>query len=157
MVDRSAGADACWPWLGRRNRGGYGQIDFRRKPLGAHRVALELSLGRPLDAAECACHRCDVPGCVNPAHLFAGSIQDNNADCMTKGRHARGQQLPTAKLTDAQVDEIRCRRAAGETGTALSVAFKVSSGLVYAIEHGRRRKPYVAPSVVTVYGPVKHV
>jgi len=64
------------------------------------------------------CHRCDNPPCVNPAHLFLGTDADNRSDCVAKGRQARlpqskGEASHLAKLTAAQVAEIRHRYAAG--------------------------------------------
>lgn len=38
-------------------------------------------------------HRCDNPSCVNPNHLFLGTIKDNNDDKMRKGRHNCGRGL----------------------------------------------------------------
>lgn len=52
----------------------------------AHRVALSLSLGRPLASVEQALHHCDNPPCVRPDHLFAGVNSDNVADRVRKGR-----------------------------------------------------------------------
>lgn len=32
-------------------------------------------------------HRCDVPYCVNPEHLFLGTDKENHRDKTAKGRH----------------------------------------------------------------------
>lgn len=82
----------CWLWDGSVDRRGYGQIRVKRRGAGSLRYATHISLaldGRPVPPGMCACHRCDVPGCVNPAHLFVGTQVDNVRDCMAKGRHSK--------------------------------------------------------------------
>ena len=89
-VDKSAGPDACWPWTASRNRKGYGQLwtpDAGMVP--AHRFSLQLKLSRPVGAEMFACHMCDNPPCVNPAHLYEGTCLDNARDMVDRGRHAR--------------------------------------------------------------------
>jgi hypothetical protein len=84
--------NACWPWLGRlddRPDQGYGMFTLCTRPYRAHRIAWELSNGRELDTHTFACHRCDNPPCCNPAHLFPGTVSDNNRDTAAKGRHGR--------------------------------------------------------------------
>ncbi len=93
-VDKSAGPDGCWLWTGTRAyHGAYGQFQFHSKAAGsarAHRLSWELTYGEVLDDKVFVCHRCDVPLCVNPAHLFIGTPADNMHDCIAKGRNSRG-------------------------------------------------------------------
>lgn len=87
-VDRSGGPDACWPWTGSRNRGGYGR--FYGKV--ATRIVLEERLGRKIGMDPgtgrpmVAMHTCDNPSCVNPAHLVEGTYVENTRDMIDKGR-----------------------------------------------------------------------
>ena len=77
----------CWPWRGYRTPKGYGEFcTNNRQRVKAHRLALELRLGRSLRTDECACHTCDNPPCCNPWHLWPGSEFENKLDCIRKGR-----------------------------------------------------------------------
>lgn len=87
-VDTSGGPDACWPWTGsRQGRGGYGIVEWRGRPTRAHRLAYTLAVGTIPDGLY-ICHRCDVPACCNPIHLYAGTQFDNMRDCVERGRNA---------------------------------------------------------------------
>lgn len=107
------GPDDCWEWTAGCSRG-YGQIGEggrRGKMLYAHRVSYELHNG-PIPIGEgyhgtCVCHTCDNPPCVNPSHLFLGTIADDTRDMVEKGRQARGEKNGRAKLTEKEVEEIR--------------------------------------------------
>jgi hypothetical protein len=78
------------------------------------------------------CHSCDVPACVNPAHLWLGSVDDNNRDRNEKGRQSK-------KLTDAQVLEIRRLRADGLTLRRIAHQFGVTNPHVLHICQGKKR------------------
>jgi len=79
--------DACWPWTGAKDRDGYGVIgDEKRRQLRAHRIAYERINGA-VPEGQNVLHRCDNPPCCNPSHLFVGSVAENNADKIRKGRH----------------------------------------------------------------------
>lgn len=134
--------DACWLWTGCVNEHGYGVVGRASGPNFAHRNAWELTHG-PIPAGLSVLHRCDTPACCNPAHLFLGTQADNMADAAAKRRTARqaGEAHPRAKLSDAQVAEIRARYEAGETQTALADAFGVRQAHVSRLVRGVARQP----------------
>jgi HNH endonuclease len=115
----------CQAFIGCWDKLGYGTIaitKFRREK--AHRAAFEFNVGRfprELDVL----HRCDVRCCINPAHLFLGTAQDNTNDMIAKGRArpVRGEQHGNAKITD---DLVRMIRVSSEPSTTLALRIGVS-------------------------------
>ena len=99
---------SCWLWNSGNNKGGYGTINIDGKEIKAHRFSWIIYRGEIPDD-KCVLHKCDVPACVNPAHLFVGTQLDNVRDCVQKGRHRlmRGEENGNAKITWKQVAEIR--------------------------------------------------
>lgn len=127
-VDRSG---ACWLWTGGRRGDGYGAFTAPgRNSYGAHRFSYELHHGSIPDGM-CVMHTCDMPICVNPAHLRLGTNKENAADSARKARRPRGSRQSQAKLTEGQVLDLRARYAAGGvTQKQLAAEFQVSHALV---------------------------
>ncbi len=78
-------SSGCWLWTGAIS-GGYGHIGVNRKIKLVHRVYWE-ELNGPIPEGMCLCHKCDIPNCVNPKHLFIGTHTENMRDSLNKGRH----------------------------------------------------------------------
>ena len=94
----------CWLWTAGGNN--YPQFAINRRLQGAHRVSYKLYKGKIPDGL-LVCHSCDVPFCVNPAHLFLGTGIDNQQDSIKKGRTAylKGTH-PKIKIKDVEKQDI---------------------------------------------------
>lgn len=92
--------------MGRLNTMGYGRLSVNGVQQYAHRASYELHRGK-IPRGMNALHKCDIPTCINPDHLFLGTHGDNVADKVAKGRQPHGSKVGNSKLTDAEVIAIR--------------------------------------------------
>lgn len=146
-----SGLDKCWVWLGVLDRDGYGRISHAHKKgrtVRAHRFSFELH-GGSIPEGHSVLHRCDNPSCVNPTHIKAGTLDENNKDMKEKGRSAsgrrhsshlhpelikRGEKHHNSVLTDKQAMEIK--RAKG-TQRSIAKLYNVSQYTVWGIRFGK--------------------
>lgn len=135
-----ADGDGCWEWQA-STRNGYGQFTLEVGAVTyAHRFSYEKAIGAVPDGM-CVLHRCDNRRCVRPDHLFLGTKADNAEDMVAKGRALTGDRNPSrtaperlsrgsrngaARLTEADVAEIRQRVLGGESRGSLARAFGVA-------------------------------
>lgn len=129
----------CREWTGRKNRGGYGRVYFEGTRWAAHRLAWWLLHG-DIPAGLEVCHHCDNRACFEITHLFLGTVQDNQADKVAKGRQARGESCGLHKLTEQDVLEIRAAIAAGETNLSISKRYPVNNASISNIRTGHTWK-----------------
>lgn len=125
--------EGCWQWTGGTNMG-YGQLSVSNRPQRVHRIAYEYHFG-PIPKGMLVCHSCDNRLCVNPDHLWLGTIEDNIVDMWSKGRanresRARGERVHTAKLTAWDVLTIR---ADPRPSKAVARDYGVSGSLIRQI------------------------
>jgi hypothetical protein len=120
---------SCLVWRGPTHKG-YGHLSYQGRRWWSHRLAWTLARG-PIPHGLFVCHTCDNRTCVDPLHMFLGTLQDNTRDHVAKGRaHLNGRHgegNSQHKLTAEQVREIRQRAMSGESHRALALAF----GLVH--------------------------
>ncbi len=116
---------SCWKWNKSCSISGYGVMLVNGVQTYVHRIAYELANG-PVPKGTHVLHSCDMPPCVNPAHLFLGTQRDNNSDKISKKRQAMGNKFPQAKLTPEIVRYIRSERKKGRSNTDLCKEIGVS-------------------------------
>lgn len=134
----------CFVWEGAVTATGYGVL--RRKGVNyyAHRVAWEQAHGAIPEKMH-VCHKCDTPSCVNPAHLFLGTHQDNHLDKIRKGRgrggRLQGEKHPSHKLTDADIVNIRAiYKHTNASQTLLASMYGVGQAQISSIVRGEAWK-----------------
>jgi len=130
----------CWIYQGEITRRGYGSItlgqrrDGNRVRIGAHRYFYQQLVG-PIPDGMKACHKCDVPACVNPEHIFLGTDKDNIRDMHHKGRYhhagAKGERNHFAKITE---ETARAILAAEGTQKTIAAKYGVAQTTVQAIK-----------------------
>lgn len=118
----------CYIWTGAANNRGYGLMGVGGKLHLVHRLAYREHYGE-FDPSLDVLHKCDMPPCCNPEHLFLGTASDNGQDMATKFRSS-------GKMTKIQVLEIR---SSNKTQRELAKDFNVC---VDTIKKIRLRKIY---------------
>ena len=146
-----SGEQECWLWTGSLAKSGYGAFMTSEKKVGhAHRIAWKFERGE-IPAGAFVCHHCDTPACVNPAHLFLGSPNDNVQDMMRKGRYRAPQNLPKgerhylAKLTEDGVRWALAECAAGRSAYSVAKKLGVTPPTITKILRGESWKHVTRP------------
>lgn len=101
----------CVDWPYTINTHGYGEYkrlkDGRTRSIRAHREMCRIAHGEPPFPDAVAAHWCGNRACVNPGHLRWATKKENADDMLMHGTRLRGDAWHPARLTEAQVLEIR--------------------------------------------------
>ena len=120
----------CWFWKAGKNSCKRGVFNIGGTIYSAHRVAWNIHFGM-IPKGLMVCHACDIPLCVNPAHLFLGTASDNSIDCAKKGRAAK-------KLNKEKVENIRMELKKGVLHEGLAKRFGVARSTITRIGNRTR-------------------
>ncbi len=127
-VDEGTG---CWVWTGTKYADGYGLFRCLRQDMLAHRFSWWMHNGVIPDGLY-VLHHCNNPSCVNPEHLFLGTAKDRARNMQHKGGNHSN-----AKLSKADVDEIKKLLETGYTGASIAQQFNISASVISKIKTGK--------------------
>lgn len=136
----------CWIWRGTLHSNGYGAVKRRGRIFSAHRMSWMLTRG-PIPKGLFVLHLCDVPNCVNPAHLFLGTQKENMRDKTRKGRGKSpcGEGHYNSKVTWRIVRLIRAEHQKDRSYDRLAKRFQIHRQTVADIVRGKTWKPRFRP------------
>jgi hypothetical protein len=132
--------DRCLIWPFGRDQEGRGRVNYKgHRSRLVHQVVCEAVHGpRPGPTYEVA-HSCGKSheACCNPHHLRWATHAENEADKAAHGTSQHGQRNLRAKLTDADVAEIRSL-VGTESQRRIAERFGISQSAVSMIQRGLR-------------------
>jgi predicted XRE-type DNA-binding protein len=133
----SVQSTGCWEWESGRGYPMFWVGDGYQK---AGRYIWEKTHGVRLSSKQFVCHRCDNPRCVNVAHLFIGSQDDNMKDMASKNRRkgrCKGADNGRTKITKEIAEEIKSLYSAGSVSQQnIADKFSISQPHVSEIIRG---------------------
>lgn len=138
-VDKTSNPNGCWEWqLSKRK--GYGFLKIHGRKRSVHRMSYVMHKGA-IPGKMLVCHTCDNPSCVNPDHLFVGTVADNSADMIKKGRESHngpnkpaiGELNGNVKLKEVDVYRIRLFYKFGIESYKLIKWFNISKTQLHRI------------------------
>ena len=140
------GLGGCWLWTSSTSPFGHGMFTHREqtpRTQRAHRVSWEFANGH-IPVGLLVCHHCDIPACVNPAHLFLGTMKDNAQDASQKGRYAQQKDKSKYVLANRKKSKLTAETVAliksqlrERNGAALARKYGVTKECISGIRRGK--------------------
>ena len=96
-------ASGCWIWNASDN-GSYGCFFLHGRLTSAHRASYRIYKGE-IPKGMSVLHRCDLPVCVNPSHLFLGTQKENIYDAIFKERAPQIEVGPSCRNGHLRTEE----------------------------------------------------
>lgn len=127
-------ATGCWEYQGCKTEG-YGIALISGKKHLVHRLAYETKHGVVLPDNLLVCHQCDNPSCINPEHLFPGTLQDNMTDAKIKGRKVKKM---SAEKIARMLEMVRTGLNYYEVAKEFNISFSTAAAI--ARQNGIHRK-----------------
>jgi hypothetical protein len=115
----------CLIWKAQISPNGYGYFHLNKKNTLAHRTSYFIFKG-DIPKGMCVCHKCDVPSCVNPDHLFLGTHKDNSIDMSLKGRNGA-----KPKISKDEMDQVFKLYQNGEKQREIAKKYNVSQKSIF--------------------------
>jgi len=132
--------DYCWEWTGKLCNG-YGAVEFHKKQFRAHRLSYIIHNGS-IEKNKFICHKCDNKKCVNPSHLYAGTINDNARDAKERNLIHRGEQCVRSKLKEIDILKIL---ASKETCRDIAIQYNMNKNYIRKIRNRQAWRHITVP------------
>jgi hypothetical protein len=132
----------CWKSIGTLTSDGYASVTWQfnkiKYRITVSRLIFFLWHGRYPEPY--ALHRCDMPQCVNPEHIFEGTAQQNIQDKIKKGRQAKGEQNARHIIKEAEVIQALELYKNGDSVNNVAEKLKISVRIIRCILSGETWK-----------------
>lgn len=139
--------NGCIEWMGYKNNGGYGAIEYtddagKRHCLPIHRALYMIRHKVQLRRDQYVCHKCDNPACLNDNHHWLGNAKKNNQDKIDKQRYAKKitYHHRSKKYPPELIQKAKDMLKAGDRMVDVKKATGMSQGQVYGINWGLLKK-----------------
>jgi len=130
----------CWLWAGPIGPKGYGSTYYQGKRQGAHRASFLFHKGLKDTNQLHVLHKCDVPLCINPEHLYLGTQEQNVRDRDSRGRNGYVVDPLTGYSKGGRgklhISEARSIKADTRSWSQIAAHYGVSRTTVQQIKNG---------------------